>query len=56
MAGSTELIVVRHGQTMVIGSLDESSDDVGSALFRWGRERESRQVTMTLTPLIQGAP
>ena len=49
-------VVVRHGQTMVIGSLDESSDDVGSALFRWGRERESRQVTMTLTPLIQGAP
>jgi len=49
-------VVVRHRQTMVIGSLDKSSDDIGSALFHWGRELESRQVTMTLTPFIQGAP
>ena len=50
---STE-VVLAHGQPMVIGSLDESSDSAGFALFGWRRERESRKVT--LTPLIQGAP
>jgi len=52
---STE-VVVAHGQPMVIGGLDQSSDDVGLALFSWRRERESRKVTLIVTPYIQGAP
>ena len=52
---STE-VVLAHGQPMVIGALDESSDNAGFALFSWRRERESRRVTLTLTPFIQGAP
>jgi len=52
---STE-VVLAHGQPMVIGGLDESSDSAGSALFSLRRERDTRKVTLTLTPYIQGGP
>ena len=49
-------VVVKHGQPLVIGGLDRSSDEVGAALFAWGRERQQRRVVLTVTPYIQGAP
>ncbi|MDP6438096.1 MAG: hypothetical protein QGH74_00510 [Candidatus Brocadiia bacterium] len=52
---STE-VVLAHGQPMVIGGYDKASDNAGFALFAWRQERESRKVTLTLTPFIQGMP
>ncbi len=49
-------VVLRNRQSMVLAQLDESSENVGYALFSWGRARESRQVTIILTPTIEGAP
>jgi len=56
LAEMTTEVVLRHGQPMVIAGLDQSSDDAGSALFSWGREREERKVVLTVTPYIQGLP
>ena len=52
----TTEVITRHGQPLVIGGSDESSESVGAALFSWTRERESRRVVLTVTPYIQGAP
>lgn len=49
-------VIVRHGQKMVIGALDESSDSVGAALFHRGARRERTKTVMILTPVIQGVP
>jgi hypothetical protein len=49
-------VVTRHGRPLVIGGLDRSTEDVGSALFSWTRERGNRRVVLTVTPHVQGAP
>ena len=49
-------VMVAHGQPLVIGGVDETSQSAGSTLFSWGEEREGRQVTLTVTPFIQGVP
>lgn len=50
-------IVVNHGQPLVIGGLEQSSENsAGSALFSWARQRRRRNLTMTVTPYIEGAP
>ncbi len=49
-------VVVAHGRTLLIGGVDETSQNVGSTLFSWGEDREDRTVTLTVTPFIEGAP
>jgi len=49
-------VVVANGQPMVIGGLDQASDDVGAVLFSWGRRQQERRVILTVTPHIHGAP
>jgi hypothetical protein len=49
-------VVLRHGQSMVLGELDSSLDSVGFALFSWTQASERRKVTVILTPFIEGAP
>jgi hypothetical protein len=49
-------VMVSHGQPMVIGGLEESTDSAGFALFSWGREKQARNLTLVLTPYIEGAP
>jgi len=49
-------VVVNHGQPLVIGGLEQSSENsAGAALFSWGRQRRRRNLTMTVTPYIDGA-
>lgn len=50
------VVVVAHGRTLLIGGVDEASQNVGSTLFSWGEQREDRRVTLTVTPFIEGAP
>jgi len=52
----TTEVIARHGQPLVIGGLDESSDNAAYALFSMTRDRQARRMTMILTPYIQGAP
>jgi Flp pilus assembly secretin CpaC len=49
-------VVVANGQSLVIGGLEQASDDVGAALFSYGRRQEERRVLLTVTPHIHGAP
>ncbi|MBS3763186.1 MAG: hypothetical protein KGZ25_07790 [Planctomycetes bacterium] len=46
-------VIVRHGQQMVIGGLDESSDSAGYTLFHSGRGRKSQKSVLILTAFIQ---
>lgn len=47
-------VVVRSGQSIVIGGMTSASDDVGSVLFGIGRDRRTSTMTMILTPQIGG--
>jgi type II secretory pathway component GspD/PulD (secretin) len=49
-------VVVANGQSVVIGGLDQSSDDVGAALFSLQQGRQERRVLLTVTPHIHGVP
>ena len=47
-------VVVRDGQSVVIGGLSGASDDVGTVLFGVGARTRSHTMTMVLTPKIGG--
>ncbi len=48
-------VVVPHGQTMVVGGLDESQDSLSYALFSLGRRRSDRRTLLLVTPYIEAA-
>lgn len=48
----TTEVVVRHGQPIVIGGLDQSSDSAGWALFTWNRNGQMKKMVMLVTPYI----
>jgi len=48
-------VVVPHGQTLVVGGLDESQDGLAYALFALGRRRGDRRTLLLVTPYIEAA-
>ena len=56
LTDATTEVVVAHGQPLVIGGFDQSSDSAGSALFSWSANRRRQKMTMIVTPCIEGAP
>jgi len=52
----TTEVVVRHAQPMVLGGLNEASDNAGFALFSWSRSKQTKKMTLVVTPFIEGAP
>lgn len=50
----TTEVVLRHGQPLVLAALDQSRENVAFALFSRTRERQSQQVTVVVTPRIEG--
>jgi len=53
---ATTEVVVRHGQPLLIGGMEQSTDSAGFAMFSYDRRRRHRKLTMIVTPYIQGAP
>jgi len=51
----TTTVVVPHGQTMVVGGLDESQNSLSYALFSVGGRRSSRKTLLLVTPYIEAA-
>ena len=49
-------VVVRDGQSIVIGGMTSGGDDVGAVLFGVGRRERTHNMTMVLTPKIGGLP
>ena len=47
-------VLLRHGQPMVIGGMDDATDSAGWALFSWGKTRGTRRMTIVVTPFIEG--
>lgn len=47
-------VVVRDGQSIVIGGMTSGRDDVGTVLFGFSRSSRSSTMTMILTPKIGG--
>ncbi|NQT21681.1 MAG: hypothetical protein HQ592_18390 [Planctomycetes bacterium] len=52
----TTEVVVAHGQPLMIGGFDGSSDSAGSALFSRSVERRQSKMIMIVTPYIEGVP
>jgi len=48
-------VVVPHGQTMVVGGLEESQDSLAYALFSLGGRRGDRRTLLLVTPYIEAA-
>jgi len=48
-------VVVPHGETLVVGGLDESQDSLAYALFGLDRRRADRRSLLLVTPYIEAA-
>ncbi|NQT88951.1 hypothetical protein HQ560_19440 [bacterium] len=49
-------VVVRDGQSLVLGGMTSGGDDVGAVLFGVGRKQRTHNMTIILTPKIGGLP
>jgi len=52
----TTKVVVRDGQSIVIGGMTSGGDDVGAVLFGVGKRTRTHNMTIVLTPKIGGLP
>ena len=51
----TTEVVVPHGETLVVGSLEESGDGIAYALFSLGGRQGDRRTLLLVTPYIEAA-
>jgi len=51
----TTEVIVPHGQTLVVGGLDQRRDSLSYALFSLGGRRSNRKTLLLVTPYIEAA-